>query len=79
MINFNLTTNEFATRCLNAAADLDDDESASPTELAAIAAIIANRLLDDDSPIPPYINEIARLTQTRQLDILTTMRSMLND
>lgn len=37
-----------ARRCLDAAADLDDDESASPAELALIAATIAMRLFPDE-------------------------------
>lgn len=37
-----------ASNLLDAAADLDDDESASPAELALIAYTIAYRLYPDD-------------------------------
>lgn len=44
-----MNQNEIAARCLDAAANLDDDESASPTELCQIAQTIATALFPTDS------------------------------
>lgn len=54
----NINPTHIATRCLDAAANLDDDESASPAELAAIAATIALAIFDDADDILHQIHEL---------------------
>lgn len=68
----NITTDQLTTRCLDAAADLDDDESASPTELAAIAATIAFRIAPDHDA-EPILDQIAYLTLTAKTDIIALL------